>query len=220
MLKLTKASKTYHAKSGTVTAVDQVDLVLEAGQFIAVQGPSGCGKSTVLLLAGGLLAPDSGEVRIGDTDPYSLGANARAALRASEIGFVFQQFHLIPYLSVFENIVAPSITSGRSQVECADRGRQLLAQFGLETRRDHTPNELSSGERQRVAMARALFNGPKLLLADEPTGSLDPDNANIVMSHLTSFAEQGGAVLLVTHDDSAAARAGQIVRLRNGRVEQ
>jgi putative ABC transport system ATP-binding protein len=220
MLNLNRVSKTYHTTSGTVAAVDQVDVTLNAGQFIAVQGPSGCGKSTVLLIAGGLLAPDEGEVRIGDCDPYALDANSRSALRAEQIGFVFQQFHLIPYLSVFENIIAPSITSGRSPVESAERGFELLGEFGLEHREDHTPNELSSGERQRVAMARALFNDPKLLLADEPTGNLDPANAEMVMSHLTAFAEKGGAVLLVTHDNAAAARAEKIIRLQDGQVEK
>ena len=218
MLKLTKTSKTYHAKSGIVAAVDQVDLSLNAGQFIAVQGPSGCGKSTVLLISGGLLAPDSGDVRINEVDPYGLDANGRSKLRAESIGFVFQQFHLIPYLNVIENIIAPAITSSRSPVECAERGKQLLDQFGLTARKEHTPGELSSGERQRVAMARALFNEPKLLLADEPTGNLDPDNAQMVMMNLKSFAEQGGAVLLVTHDDFAASQADSIIRLENGQV--
>jgi ABC-type lipoprotein export system ATPase subunit len=220
MLNLNRVSKTYHTTSGTVAAVDQVNLTLKAGQYVAVQGSSGCGKSTLLLIAGGLLAPDDGDVRIDDTDPYALNANTRSALRAEKIGFVFQQFHLIPYLSVFENIISPAIASGRSPVESAERGRELLNQFGLEPRKDHTPNELSSGERQRVAMARALFNDPKLLLADEPTGNLDPDNAAMVLSHLKSFAQNGGAVLLVTHDNSAAAEAEQIIRLNNGQVEK
>ena len=142
---------------------------------MAVQGPSGCGKSTLLLLAGGLLAPESGSVQIAGEEPYSLTADAHSKFRTKNIGFIFQQFHLIPYLSVLDNVLAPSIATGSTGSE--QRARELIDQFGLSHRLEHTPGELSSGERQHAALARALLNQPKVLLADEPTGNLDAENA-------------------------------------------
>ena len=160
------ARKTYQGASGQVLAVDDVSLSVDGGEFVAIQGPSGCGKSTMLLLAGGLLTPESGSVQIGGEDPYALTADARSKFRADNIGFVFQQFHLVPYLSVLDNVLAPSIATGSKDAE--QRARELLDRFGLSHRLEHTPGELSSGERQRTALARALLNEPKVLLADEP----------------------------------------------------
>ena len=211
------ARKTYQGASGQVLAVDGVSLSVDGGEFVAVQGPSGCGKSTMLLLAGGLLAPESGSVQIGGKDPYALTADARSKFRADNIGFVFQQFHLVPYLSVLDNVLAPSIATGSKDAE--QRARELLDRFGLSHRLEHTPGELSSGERQRTALARALLNEPKVLLADEPTGNLDTENATEVLKHLREFAASGGAVLLVTHDSQAAAAADRVIHLRDGKLD-
>ncbi len=195
--------------------MDDVSLRVEQGQFVAVQGPSGCGKSTLLLIAGGLLSPNSGRVKIDGCDPYELSANERAQFRATKIGFVFQQFHLVPYLSVLDNVLAASIATQRP--DALPRARELLKHFGLEHRSDHVPAELSTGERQRTALARALLNRPKLLLADEPTGNLDHENAEIVFRHLVEFARDG-AVLLVTHDTKALEYAQRVERIREGRI--
>jgi len=220
VLDLQKLCKTYRSSKGEVCAVDNISIGLEAGDFVAVRGPSGCGKSTLLMISGGLLAPDGGSVTVAGEELYHLSPDARSHFRAMQIGFVFQQFHLVPYLSVLENVLAPSIAHKTlSSGEALNRARHLIAHFGLEHRTGHVPGELSSGERQRTALARALLNQPKLLLADEPTGNLDSENAELVLTHLTDFAAGGGAVLLVTHDSQAASRASRTVFLRDGRIE-
>lgn len=218
MLELADIHRTYNAQShSAVAAVNGISLSVGAGEFVAVQGPSGCGKSTLLLIAGGLLSPDRGIAKIAGQDPCQLSSNARAAFRAKTIGFVFQQFHLVPYLSVRDNIMAPGIALTASPA--ADRAEQLMDKFGLASRASHLPGELSTGERQRAALARALFNSPRLILADEPTGNLDPENSKIVLDHLRAFADEGGSVLMVTHEESAAKAADRIERLRDGKRE-
>ncbi len=218
LLQLNNVSKTYADGLSTVRAVHNVSLRVTDGEFIAVQGPSGCGKSTLLLIAGGLLKPDSGQVLADGQDPYALSPDARAEFRAWTIGFVFQQFHLIPYLSVLDNVLAPALALNASAVEAHARGRQLLDRFGLSDRSQHVPAKLSTGERQRAAMARALLNQPKLILADEPTGNLDHRNADAVLGYLAAFAAGGGAVLLVTHDDRAVAHATRVIQLQHGMI--
>jgi ABC-type lipoprotein export system ATPase subunit len=198
--------------------VDGISLTVAPGEFVAVQGPSGCGKTTLLLAAGGLLQPSSGLVLVNGQDPYALSPEDRARFRAAHLGFVFQQFHLIPYLSVLDNVLAPCIAL--PPAGAGDRACELIAHFGLEDRALHVPAELSTGERQRVALARALLNRPKLLLADEPTGNLDRDNARIVLGYLAEFAKSGGAVLLVTHDAAAAEFAQRTLRLIEGRLAE
>ncbi|GAB4140701.1 MAG: ABC transporter ATP-binding protein [Planctomycetaceae bacterium] len=215
LLELQNVGKTYETPSQKVTALDDVSMTLDLGEFKAVCGPSGCGKSTLLLLAGGLLAPTTGQVRIAGEDPYALPADLRAEFRARQIGFVFQQFHLVPYLTVLENVLAASI--GTQLTDADSRARELLTQFGLESRLSHLPTELSTGERQRVAMARALLNRPKLLLADEPTGNLDRENAEIVMRYLVEFVNEG-AVLLVTHDSRILEHVHHVEWIRDGRL--
>ena len=216
MLRVENLQKTYHRGAKEVRALAGLSLEVAAGEFVAVQGPSGCGKSTLLLVAGGLLRPDAGHVAIGGEDPYGLSAEGRARFRGGRIGFVFQQFHLIPYLSVLENVLAPSLAAPRAEAQ--GRARKLVEHFGLADRAEHLPSELSTGERQRVALARALLNEPRLILADEPTGNLDRASATVVLDHLAAFAGDGGAVLLVTHDAAAAERAGRRVRMEGGRL--
>ena len=216
VLELNQVAKAHDSGNGQrVQALDGVSLSVEAGDFVAVRGPSGSGKTTLLLIAGGLLAPDQGVVSIGGRDLGSMSAEGRARFRAENVGFVFQQFHLIPYLSVLHNVMAPAVAANIA--DAPERAEKLIAQFGLRSRAHHPTARLSTGERQRTALARALLNRPKLLLADEPTGNLDADNAGGVMAGLSDFAKNGGAVLLVTHDDNAAARADRVVLLKDGK---
>lgn len=181
-----------------VVALDHVSFAAAPGEFRILHGPSGSGKTTMLLCAGGLLRPDSGRLRIGDDDLYAMTSEQRARFRAGNIGFVFQQFHLIPYLNVLENVLAPALALPRP--DARRRAATLLESFGMADRMLHTPSELSTGERQRVAMARALMPAPRLLLADEPTGNLDEENAALVLRGLHDFAAGGGVVLVATHD--------------------
>ena len=216
VLELNQVAKAHDSGNGQrVQALDGVSLSVEAGDFVAVRGPSGSGKTTLLLIAGGLLAPDQGVVSIGGRDLGSMSAEGRARFRAENVGFVFQQFHLIPYLSVLHNVMTPAVAGNIA--DASERAEKLIAQFGLRSRAHHPTARLSTGERQRTALARALLNRPKLLLADEPTGNLDADNAGGVMAGLSDFAKNGGAVLLVTHDDNAAARADRVVLLKDGK---
>ena len=176
-----------------------------------MQGSSGCGKTTLLLIAGGLLKPDSGKVLMDNRDFYTLSSEKRAQIRALRIGFVFQQFFLIPYLNVLDNILSASL--GVKTKQTKERAMELIKHFDLENRINHFPSELSTGERQRVALARAVFNKPKLILADEPTGNLDAKNAAIVVSYLKEFAKKGSAVLLVTHSTKIAKSFKNRIRL-------
>lgn len=210
-------SKTYGQNGRQVNALQHVDFTLDAGEFVAIQGPSGCGKSTLLMTLGGLLRPTSGSVVVDGDDVYGLSPNARAALRAEKIGYVFQQFHLVPYLTIFDNVMAARIGKGAAEKKAyANRAEELIEQFGLSERRSHRPGQLSTGERQRTALARALLNSPKLLVADEPTGNLDQKNAESVLQHMSHFADNGGAVLLVTHDDRAAESAQKVRHMQEG----
>ena len=216
LLSLEGLNKAYSTSSTKVQALCDVSLRLDEGDFVAVQGPSGSGKSTLLLTAGTMLAPDSGRVSILDETPYEMPANLRAAFRAKNLGFIFQQFYLVPYLSAFENVQAASLGLPASKRMTNSKVEQLLQLFGLASRSRHYPSQLSVGERQRCCIARALLNDPKLLLADEPSGSLDEFNAQIVMQELRRFSQSGGAVLLVTHDSRAAQLADRVVHMQSG----
>jgi len=216
VLEIQNLSKRYAHVDGPVDALVDVSLGVSPGEFVGVQGPSGCGKSTLLLAAGGLLAGDAGQVLLDGQDPYALAPDARAALRARRVGFVFQQFHLVPYLSVLDNVLSPSLALATDGATA--RAEMLIEHFGLGPRRHHKPAELSTGQRQRTALARALLNKPGIILADEPTGNLDADSARAVMEYLTEFARDGGAVLLVTHDDRAVEYAQRTIRMHAGRI--
>jgi putative ABC transport system ATP-binding protein len=216
MLTLDSICKDYNSPDGTVQAVSSVSFSVNSGDFVAVQGVSGCGKTTLLLVAGCLLQPSSGTVRLDDLDPYALSPNARGKVRAEKIGFVFQQFHLIPYLSARDNILAPTVA--RPDPEADARADELIRHFKLEHRVNHHPAQLSTGERQRTALARALLNKPGIIMADEPTGNLDDANAEIIFGYLKEFVAEGGAVLLVTHDPRAAGVAARTLRMDGGKL--
>jgi ABC-type lipoprotein export system ATPase subunit len=216
VLELRDIHKTFAGPEQAVRALAGVEMRVGPGEFDAIQGPSGSGKSTLLLIAGGLLQPDAGTACVKGANLYAQSSEARAQLRAERIGFVFQQFHLVPYLTVLENILAPALA--RSAPDAERRARELAERFGLTPRLRHVPAQLSTGERQRVALARALLHRPALLLADEPTGNLDQASADTVLGFIEEYARDGGAVLLVTHDAQAAARARRRWRLDAGRL--
>jgi len=218
MLEIENVSKTWKGPEGPVRALAGADLTARPGDFVVVRGPSGSGKTTLLLLAGGLLAPDDGEIRWNGINPYALPPGERASLRGRTIGFVFQQFHLLPYLTVRENVLVPSLAAGRP--EAAARAEVLLDRFGLGPRKSHKPGQLSTGERQRTALARALLLDPPFLLADEPTGNLDEESSREILKALEERTASGGTVLLVTHDPSLAPRRGKEYLLREGRLRQ
>jgi ABC-type lipoprotein export system ATPase subunit len=216
MLKLEGITKTYSRNTREVQAIAGVSLTVAAQEAVAIQGPSGCGKSTLLHVCGALLRPTGGTVFLAEIDPYQLSANERSTFRAQHIGFVFQQFHLLPYLDVLQNILMANVPN--RQPHPMERAEELIQHFGLAQRLHHVPAELSVGERQRVALARALFHRPQLVLADEPTGNLDADNAVIVLDALRAYADAGAAVLMVTHDPNATQRAHRIVHMDQGRL--
>jgi len=217
MLKLNNVTKCFNGPKGKVTALSAVSLSLSSGELLAVRGPSGCGKTTLLLTAAGLLRPDQGDIQLLEKEhPYDLSPDKRSQLRAGLIGFVFQQFHLIPYLTVSENIIVPSLSVSNKDID--QRAQELIQRFGLQDRADHVPSQLSTGERQRTALARALFNRPKIIMADEPTGNLDEDNAEVVLKHLAGYVTDGGSVLLVTHDIKAAKYATRTMKMEEGRL--
>ncbi len=200
VLQLLGVEKTYRPKRRpAVAALAGVDLCLRAGDLQVIAGPSGSGKSTLLLCAGGLLHPSAGQILVRGADLYGLSGEQRSQWRARHVGFVFQQFHLIPFLDIYDNILVGALPGGAGP-ELRKQAEMLIERFGLQDRCRHPVTELSVGERQRVALARALLFQPALLLADEPTGNLDKHNASIVLQALQDFATQGGAVLLVTHN--------------------
>ena len=202
---------------GQVKALRGVDFSIIEGEFVAITGPSGCGKSTLLQLLGALDRPTSGELLYrGDSIPDYADPSA---YRASEVGFIFQGFHLLPTFTALENVQLPMFESNRSGSERHRHAVELLESVGLENRLNHLPSKLSGGERQRVAIARSLANGPSLLLADEPTGNLDSENAHSVLDLIIRLQqEQGRTMVLVTHDASIADRAGRILHMVDGRI--
>jgi len=216
MLEFNNVSKWFNGAQGKVTALKEVSFSVRPGELLAIRGPSGCGKTTLLLTAGGLLRPSDGQISLNGQDPYTLSPEMRSRLRARNIGFVFQQFHLIPYLTVRQNIMTASLAI--PQKEASEKAQQLISRFGLEDRADHVPARLSTGERQRTALARALLNEPKVILADEPTGNLDEDNAQTVFGYLREYVSDGGCVLLVTHDTRAAAHATRSLQMSRGQL--
>jgi len=216
LIKLENVSKVYRTSEGEVRALDDVTLTIEQGQFAAVCGPSGCGKSTLLTIAGTLGTASSGKVAIAGSDVGAMSASARAHFRAHQIGFVFQTFHLLPYLTVVENVMAAVVPD--QAADAKQRAGEMLEKFQMGHRLNHRPGQLSTGECQRVAIARAMINRPKLILADEPTGNLDPANAKEVLDMLGVFHQDGGTILLVTHEEEAASRAQRTILLDQGRV--
>jgi putative ABC transport system ATP-binding protein len=213
--------KTYAGGETPVEAVRGVSLVLEAGDFVAVMGPSGCGKSTLLHLCGAMDLPTSGRVLVDGVDVSGLDDDALTRLRRERIGFVFQFFNLLPTLTIAENVALPLLLAGRPEREARRRADALVERVGLGARAGHYPQQVSGGEMQRAAMARAVVHAPALLVADEPTGNLDSENGARVLELLGELnRDTGVAVLLATHSDETAAAARRTVHMRDGEVER
>ena len=218
VLSLASVSKSYGRSATLVPALVEVSLDVDAGELVAIMGPSGSGKSTLLTIAGTLEQPDSGEVRIGGDDVGHLSPNERARLRRRRIGYVFQDFNLLPGLTAAENVSLPLELDGMRLRQSRKVAAAALDELGLTDRADHFPDELSGGERQRVAIARAVVGDRRLLLADEPTGSLDSINGEGVIRILRAACRRGVAGVVVTHDAQQAAWADRVVFLRDGRM--
>jgi lipoprotein-releasing system ATP-binding protein len=221
VLRLEAIERRYGRGETTIEVLNGVELSLKAGESVALIAPSGAGKSTLLHVAGLLERPDAGEVHVGGRPTSAMNDEGRTALRRSEIGFVYQFHHLLPEFSALENVVLPQMIAGLKRAEAAARARELLGFLGLGARESHRPAELSGGEQQRVALARAVANAPRILLADEPTGNLDPKTADHVFDTLTSLVKASRvAALVATHNLDLAARMDRRVTLREGRVEE
>ena len=220
VLRLSDISKAYnHGKPNEVTVLRGIDLTLARGEVVALVAPSGAGKSTLLHIAGLLDTPDSGTVEIAGTDMTGKRDAARTAVRRSDVGFIYQFHHLLPEFSAIENIVLPQLANGVARGDAKKRAMALLEQVGVAHRGAHRPAELSGGEQQRVAFCRALANAPKLLLADEPTGNLDPTTSETVFSALMALVRSTGlSALIATHNLELAARMDRQIRLDQGRL--
>ena len=224
MLKVEGLHKSYHMGATEVKVLKGVDLAVKKGEFVAIIGASGSGKSTLLHIMGALDRPDKGAVEFEKRDMSRFGAGELNQFRNDAVGFVFQFYHLLDELSVLENVYLPAM-AGKSiagwfarRKAAKNRATQLLAQLGLAERAKHKPYQLSGGERQRVAIGRALMNEPRLLLADEPTGNLDSATGNGILEVLERFNEAGQTIVMVTHDDRIANRAGRTVMLADGKI--
>ncbi len=216
-LELRAVHRTYQQGGTELHVLRGAQLTVAPGEVVALVGPSGAGKSTLLQIAGLLERPDRGEVRFLGEDCGSLGDDRRTELRRSRLGFVYQSHHLLPDFSAAENIIVPQMIAGKSRAEARVRAMSLLEGLGLAARAEHRPGKLSGGEQQRVAIARALANNPTVLLADEPTGNLDPDTSEGVFQQLVGLARQHGlAALIATHNPALAGRMDRTVRLEHG----
>ena len=211
--------KTYPRGSREVVALAGVSLTVDEGESLAIMGPSGSGKSTLMGLLGCLEHPTSGQYRLDGTLVSDLDDNALSRIRNRRVGFVFQSFHLIPQLSVLENVETPLLYSGVEEHEGRDRALRALERVGLVARADHRPSQLSGGEAQRAAIARAIVTEPRILLADEPTGNLDSATGEEVAGLIEALHRDGRTVILVTHNEALGRRAQRVIRLRDGRVE-
>ncbi len=218
-VELTGVTKTYKKGGVSQDALKNINLVLSQGEAVAVMGPSGSGKSTLLQLIGGLDKPSLGVLSVLGSDVNKLSDAKRSKHRLQTVGFVFQQFYLQPFLSAIDNVALPMRLDGISATKARIRASELLDKVGLSEKKGSRPAQLSGGEMQRVAIARALANTPQILLADEPTGNLDRENADEVIKIFKKLSSEGTTVVVVTHDEKVATEFGRIIRLENGSIE-
>ena len=219
MIELESVTRHYRMSGQAVRALDGVDLAIRAGEYVTLTGPSGSGKSTLLNVLGCLDRPDSGSYRLDGIEVRTLDDTAASRVRNGRIGFVFQSFHLVPRLTVLENVLLPMRFSEHPDPQAPARAENLLRRVGLGDRMDHRPSQMSGGQMQRAAIARALVLKPALLLADEPTGNLDSRSAKDVLALIDEVHQEGQTVVMVTHDNDVAAHAPRQVRLRDGKIE-
>ncbi len=220
MIRLENVKRTYTRHGQTVTALQCENLRISAGEYVAVVGPSGSGKSTLLSLLGGMLSPTSGRIWLDDTSVYEQSVISRSTIRRERLGFVFQTFNLIPYLTALENVQVPLALNNVSPVNQVGLATAMLQRFGLGDRLNHKPSEMSVGQQQRVALARTLVNDPQIILADEPTGNLDPTSREVVLKAFDTCYDEGRTIITVTHDLTAAARAKRRLVLNDGQISE
>ncbi|MGN1252989.1 MAG: ABC transporter ATP-binding protein [Prevotella sp.] len=220
MIKVENLTKVFRTEDVETIALDKVSFEVKDGEFVAIMGPSGCGKSTLLNILGLLDNPTSGDYWLGDKNVAGLKENERTAIRKGQIGFVFQSFNLIDELNVEENIALPLTYLGIPKAERKKRVEEVMSRMNISHRAHHFPHQLSGGQQQRVAIARAVVFGPKLILADEPTGNLDSKNGLEVMRLLTELNQEGTTIVMVTHNEHDAQIAHRIIRLFDGHIEQ
>ena len=218
LIKIENLTKHYTSGEETVEALRGVDMTIEAGEFITIMGQSGSGKSTLLSVLGGMNHPTTGEVEMAGVQLYQLPGEKLADFRAQKLGFVFQSFHLIPYLTALENVMLPLAIVKLGTAAKKSAARQALEQVGLGGKLDRLPNQLSGGEQERVAIARAIVNTPQILLADEPTGNLDSKNSDEVMALFRELNRAGQTVVMVTHNPENGAYADRTIHLKDGVV--
>ncbi|MBF6130528.1 ABC transporter ATP-binding protein [Nocardia brasiliensis] len=218
MLELSGVTKEYRVGGQSVRALDGIDLRIETGEFTSIIGPSGSGKSTLLHLLGALDTPDTGSIRFQGNEIGALDDERQSEFRRHRVGFVFQFFNLLPTMSAWENVAIPKLLDGTGLRKAKPRALELLDRVGLRDRAEHRPAELSGGQMQRVAVARALIMDPPLILADEPTGNLDSKTGTAILELLGELAGSGNSVVMVTHDMGAVAYCDRVVTLRDGRI--
>ncbi len=218
MIELKNIRKSFFMGESEIKAIDNIDFKVEKEEFVAIIGPSGSGKSTLMNILGLLDTPDSGDYKLDDSLISNLTDSNLAKMRNQKIGFIFQNFNLLPKMNALENVKLPSIYKGTSLKEANNLAYEYLEKVGLKGREKHLPNQLSGGQQQRVAIARALINKPEIILADEPTGALDSKTSNEIMDMLEKLNEEGQTIILITHDSKVASRAKRIVRISDGKL--
>ncbi len=216
LIEIQDISKTYKSGDSEVHAIQHMDFYIDDGEFVGIMGQSGSGKSTLLSILGGLNHPSNGKILLDTLDVYNLTSEQRADLRSEYIGVIFQSFQLIPYLTVLENVKMPMAITGMKAKKQHEMAMSVLKKVGLENKADRLPDQLSGGEQERVAIARAIVNNPPILLADEPTGSLDSKTADEIMSLLKQLNEEGQTIIMVTHNPDACSHASRTITVKDG----
>ena len=211
ILKASDISKSYNSDKNRIKVIDNYNIDLFSSEFVSLTGPSGCGKTTILMIIGCLLKPDHGTVEIDGLDIYSMNSSRIAEQRSKKIGFIYQDFKLIPYLTIKENILCSSLINDGDNLE--DKANDLILRLGLNHRVNHRPEQLSAGEKQRTAIARALLMEPKLIIADEPTGNLDKKNSSLVIEALKHYSDEGACVIMVSHDEDVKKSSDRHIQM-------